>query len=44
MKNQKDRKKKKKQNVLESEIMSLMQKSMKTALDMVLDEIFKEWK
>ena len=45
MNSQKDRKKKKKkQNVLESEIMSLMQKSMKTALDMALDDIFKEWK
>ena len=39
----KDRKKKKK-SVLEAYIMSIMQKSLKTALDMALDDIFKEWK
>lgn len=45
MANQKDRKKnKKKKKVVESEILAFMQKSMKTALDMALDEIFKEWK
>ena len=42
---QKDReKKKKKKSILEAEIMSIMEKSMKTALDKALDDIFKEWK
>ena len=41
---QKDKKKKKKKSILEAEIMSIMQKGMKTALDMALDEIFKTWK
>ena len=38
------RKKKKKKSVLEAEILSFMQKSMKTALDLALDDIFKDWK
>lgn len=38
------RKKKKKKSVLETEILAFMQKSMKTALDLALDELFKEWK
>ena len=37
-------KKKKKQSVVEAEIMRFMQKSMKTALDLALEDIFKEWK
>ena len=37
-------KKKKKKSVLEQELLSIMQKSLKTALDMALDEIFKEFK
>ena len=37
-------KKKKKKSVLESEILSFMQKSMKTALDLALDDIFKDFK
>lgn len=37
-------KRKKKQAVLEQQIFSIIQKSMKTALDMALDDIFKEWK
>jgi len=37
-------KKKKKKSVLEAEIMSIMQKSLKTAMDMALDEILKDWK
>ena len=42
---QKDkRKKKKKKSILEAELMSLMQKSLKTALDIALDDIFKDWK
>lgn len=38
------KKKKKKENILEAEILAFMQKSMKTALDMALDEIFKDFK
>lgn len=37
-------KKKKKKSILEAELMSIMQKSLKTALDLALDEIFKDWK
>ena len=41
----KDRKKKKKnKKIIESEILAILQKGMKTALDKALDEIFKEWK
>ena len=42
-KNEKDKKKKKK-SVMEAEIMRFMEKSMKTALDLALDDIFKDWK
>ena len=42
--NKKDKKKKKKQSMLEQQIFAILQKSMKTALDMALDDIFKEWK
>ena len=42
-KKEKDKKKKKK-SVMEAEIMRFMEKSMKTALDLVLDDIFKDWK
>ena len=42
-KKEKDKKKKKK-SVMEAEIMRFMEKSMKTALDLALDDIFKEWK
>ena len=37
-------KKKKKKSVLEAEIMAILQKSMRTALDMALHDIFKNWK
>ena len=41
----KDKDKKKKQkSVLEAEIFRFMEKSMKMALDMALDDIFKDWK
>ena len=40
----KDKKKKKKQSTLEAEIFSIMEKSLKSALDIALDDIFKEWK
>ena len=44
--NQKEREKKKKrrESILEAEIMKIMEKSMKTALDKALDDIFKNWK
>lgn len=41
--NDKNRKKKK-QSILEAEILSIMEKSLKTALDVALDDILKEWK
>ena len=41
---EKEKKKKKRKSILEAEIMSIMQKSLKTALDMALDDIFKDWK
>jgi hypothetical protein len=37
-------KNKKKKSILEAEIMSIMEKSMKVALDKALDDIFKDWK
>ena len=37
-------KKKKKKSVMEAEIMRFMEKSTKTALDLALDDIFKDWK
>lgn len=40
----KDKKKKKKQSILEAEIMRIMQKSLKTAIDMALDDILKDFK
>jgi hypothetical protein len=44
MANQKDNKKKKKKSVIEAELFSFLQKSMRTALDMALDEILKDFK
>ena len=44
MSQKKEKDKKKKKSILEAEIMRILQKSMKTALDMALDEIFKDWK
>lgn len=46
MKSKKDREKekKRKQSILEKEIMSIMSKSLKTALDLALNDIFKDWK
>ena len=37
-------KKKKKQSVMEAEIMRFMQKSMKKALDLAFDDLFRDWK
>ena len=42
--NSKDKKKKKKKSVLEVELLSIMQKSLKKALDLALDEILKDFK
>ena len=42
--NSKDKKKKKKKSVLEAEIIRIMQKSLKNALDLALDEILKDFK
>jgi len=42
-KKEKDKKKKKK-SIMEAEIMQFMEKSMKTALDLALNDIFKDWK
>ena len=43
---EKDREKmkKKKQSILEAEIMIIMEKSLKTALDAALDDILKDFK
>ena len=40
----KEKKKKKNQSILEAEIMRIMEKSLKTAIDLALDDIFKDWK
>lgn len=42
--NSKDKKKKKKKSVLETEILRIMEKSLKKALDLALDEILKDFK
>ena len=39
-----EKKKKKKQSILEAEIMRIMRKSLKTAIDMALDDILKDFK
>ena len=44
MSNKKKDKKKKKKSIMEAEIMRFMEKSMKTALELALDDIFKDWK
>lgn len=41
---ERDKKKKKKKSVLEAEILSFMRKSLKAALDLALDDLFKDWK
>lgn len=43
MSEKKEYKKKKKQSVLEKEIFSIMEKSMKTALDAAVDDLLKDW-
>ena len=46
MKSQKDREKekKRKQSILEKEIMSIMSKSLRTALDLALNDLLKDFK
>ena len=44
VKSTKDREKDKKKSILEAEVMSIIEKSMKAALDKALDDIFKDWK
>lgn len=38
-----EKKEKKKQSILEKEIFSIMEKSMKTALDAAVDDLLKVW-
>ena len=38
------KKKKKQESLMEKMIFDIMQKSMKTALDKAMDELFKDWK
>ncbi len=38
------KKKKKQQSIIEAEIFRIMEKSLKTAMDKALDDIFKDWK
>ena len=40
---ERDKKKKKKSN-LEAEVFSIVEKSLKTALDKALDDLLKDWK
>ena len=46
MKSQKDKEKekKRKQSILEAEVMRIMEKSLKTALDLALDDLLKDFK
>lgn len=41
---EKSKNRKKKQSTLEAEVFSIMEKSLKTALDVALDDILKDWK
>ena len=41
---EKEKRRKKQQSTMEKEIMRLLDKSVKTAVDMTLKDIFKEWK
>lgn len=46
MKSQKDREKekKRKKSILEAEVMRIMEKSLKTALDLALNDLLKDFK
>ena len=39
-----DKKKKKRQSILEAELFRIMEKSLKAAMDKALDHIFQDWK
>ena len=41
---EKDKKKKKRQSLLEAELFRIMEKSLKVAMDKALDDIFRYWK
>ena len=41
---EKDKKKKKRQSLLEAELFRIMEKSLKAAMDKDLDDIFRDWK
>ena len=41
---EKDKKKKKRQSLLEAELFRIMEKSLKGAMDKALDDIFRDWK
>ena len=43
-KEKKKKDKKKQQSILEKEIMSIMEKGMKAALDRAIDDLLKDWK
>ena len=43
-KKDKEKEKKRKQSILEREIMSIMSKSLKTALDLALNDLLKDFK
>ena len=43
-KKEREKDKKKKQSILETEVMRIMEKGLKTALDKALDDILKDWK
>ena len=39
-----DKKKKKRQSILEAELFRIMEQSLKAAMDKALDDIFQDWK
>ena len=41
---EKDKKKKKRQSLLEAELFRIMEKSLKVAMDKALDDIVRDWK
>ena len=43
MKSPKEKEKKRKKSILEAEVMRIMEKSLKTALDLALNDILKDW-
>ena len=43
-KEDREKKKKKDKSILEAEIFAIMERILKQAMDMALDEIFKDWK